>query len=93
VFPFSKKLANHVGAIKLFICHYNPQNEDLSDKGLARGSICERSRRTRLSRIWSGSLRPQRHPDWGYGYTAALINFAFLANTVLTTDGALKAMK
>jgi IS1 family transposase len=23
VLSFSKKLANHVGAIKLFICHYN----------------------------------------------------------------------
>ena len=21
--PFSKKLANHIGAIKLFICHFN----------------------------------------------------------------------
>jgi len=21
--PFSKKLANHIGAIKYFICHYN----------------------------------------------------------------------
>jgi len=31
-------------------------------------------------------------PEWGYGYTAALINFAFLAHAVLTTDEAVKAM-
>jgi nicotinamidase-related amidase len=34
-----------------------------------------------------------RHPEWGYGYTAALINFAFLAHAVLTTDDLVKAMK
>jgi nicotinamidase-related amidase len=34
-----------------------------------------------------------RHPEWGYGYTAALINFAFLAHGVLTTDDVVKAMK
>ncbi len=34
-----------------------------------------------------------RHPEWGYGYTAALINFAFLAHAVLSTDEVVKAMK
>jgi nicotinamidase-related amidase len=34
-----------------------------------------------------------RHPEWGYGYTAALINFAFLAHAVLRTDDVLNAMK
>jgi nicotinamidase-related amidase len=34
-----------------------------------------------------------RHPEWGYGYTAALINFAFLAHAVLTTDDVVKGMK
>ena len=34
-----------------------------------------------------------RHPQWGYGYTAALINFAFLAHAVLTTDDVVKGMK
>jgi nicotinamidase-related amidase len=34
-----------------------------------------------------------KHPEWGYGYTAALINFAFLAHAVLTTEEAVKAMK
>lgn len=34
-----------------------------------------------------------KHPQWGYGYTAALINYAFLAHAVLTTDQAVNAMK
>ena len=33
-----------------------------------------------------------RHPEWGYGYTAALINFAFLAPAVVSTDDAVRAM-
>jgi nicotinamidase-related amidase len=34
-----------------------------------------------------------KHPEWGYGYKAALINYAFLAHAVLTTDEAVKAME
>ena len=34
-----------------------------------------------------------RHPELGYGYTAALINFRFLAHAVLTTDDVVKVMK
>jgi nicotinamidase-related amidase len=34
-----------------------------------------------------------KHPEWGYGYTAALINYAFLAHAVLITDQAVKAME
>jgi len=34
-----------------------------------------------------------KHPAWGYGYAAALINYAFLAHAVLTTDAAVKAME
>ena len=34
-----------------------------------------------------------RHPEWGYGYTAALINFAFLAHAVLITDEVVKTMR
>jgi nicotinamidase-related amidase len=34
-----------------------------------------------------------RHPEWGNGYTAALINYAFLAHAVLTTDETIKAME
>jgi nicotinamidase-related amidase len=33
-----------------------------------------------------------RHPEWGYGYTAALINFRFLAHAVLSTDEVVLAM-
>jgi len=34
-----------------------------------------------------------KHPEWGYGYTAALINYSFLAHAVWTTDETLKAME
>ncbi|MBY0527903.1 MAG: cysteine hydrolase [Gemmataceae bacterium] len=34
-----------------------------------------------------------RHPTIGDGYKAALINYGFLANAVLTTDDAVKAMQ
>ncbi len=34
-----------------------------------------------------------KHPEWGYGYTAALINYAFLAHAVVTTEEAVEAMK
>ena len=34
-----------------------------------------------------------RHPEWGYGYTAALINFSFLAHGVLYTDDVVAAMQ
>lgn len=33
-----------------------------------------------------------RHPAWGDGYKAAVVNFSFLANDVLSTDVAVKAM-
>ncbi len=34
-----------------------------------------------------------RHPELGDGYQAALINYGYLANEVLTTDEAVKAME
>src|SRR5262245_18473528 len=34
-----------------------------------------------------------RHPEIGDGYKAAVINYGFLANAVLTTDEAVKAMR
>jgi nicotinamidase-related amidase len=34
-----------------------------------------------------------RHPQWGDGYQAAMINYAFLAHAVLTTDETVKAME
>jgi len=33
-----------------------------------------------------------RHPELGDGYNAALVNFGFMANAVLTTDEAVRAM-
>jgi nicotinamidase-related amidase len=33
-----------------------------------------------------------RHPEWGYGYTAAMINFRFLAHAVVLTDEIIDAM-
>jgi nicotinamidase-related amidase len=34
-----------------------------------------------------------RHPEWGDGYQAALINYRFLAHAVLSTDEAVAAMR
>ena len=34
-----------------------------------------------------------RYPEWGYGYTAALINFRFFAQGVLSTGEVVKAMR
>jgi nicotinamidase-related amidase len=34
-----------------------------------------------------------RHPDWGDGYQAALINYRFLAHAVLSTEDAIAAMR
>jgi nicotinamidase-related amidase len=34
-----------------------------------------------------------KHPQWGYGYTAAPINYAYLAHAVWTTDEAVKAIE
>jgi len=34
-----------------------------------------------------------RHPEWGDDCTAALINFAFLAHAVLSTNEVVKAME
>ena len=34
-----------------------------------------------------------KHPTWGYGYTAALINYAYLAHAVLRADEAVQAME
>jgi nicotinamidase-related amidase len=33
-----------------------------------------------------------RHPVWGDGYTAALINFTYLAQAVMTTDEVVDTM-
>ena len=41
--------------------------------------------------VKDGTAAP-KHPEFGYGYTAALINYAFLAHAVVRTDEAVKAM-
>jgi nicotinamidase-related amidase len=33
-----------------------------------------------------------RHPEWGDGYAAAIINYSFLAHAVMTTEEVIKAM-
>jgi hypothetical protein len=43
--------------------------------------------------VVKGATAAPRHPDIGDGYTAAVINYGFLANAVLTTDDAVKAMR
>src|SRR5262249_22846778 len=43
--------------------------------------------------VASDATAAPRHAEWGYGYTAVLINFKFLAHGVPTTDDVLKAMK
>ena len=35
----------------------------------------------------------QRHPEFGDGYEAAIVNYAFLAHAVLTTDDVVVAMQ
>ncbi len=34
-----------------------------------------------------------RHPEWGDGYEAAMINYRFLAHAVLSTDDVVAAMR
>jgi nicotinamidase-related amidase len=34
-----------------------------------------------------------KHPEWGYGYTAALINYRFLAHAVMSTDEVVSLMR
>jgi hypothetical protein len=41
--------------------------------------------------VQDATAAPQ-HPDLGDGYKAALINFGYLANAVLSTNEAVKAM-
>ena len=34
-----------------------------------------------------------KHPEWGYGYTAVRINYAFLAHALMRTDDVVNAME
>ena len=49
--------------------------------------------KTALARKPKLTTAAPRHPEVGDGYTAAVINYGFLANAVLTTDDAVKAMR
>jgi nicotinamidase-related amidase len=79
----------------------DPQNEVLSETGLAGmlANMCVESHLRELLEqgfevaVAKDATAAPRHPEWGYGYTAALINFAFLAHAVLTTDEVVTAMK
>jgi len=42
--------------------------------------------------VVSDATAGPRHPQWGDGYAAALINFRFLAHAVLSTEETLDAM-
>jgi nicotinamidase-related amidase len=42
--------------------------------------------------VASDATAGPRHPEWGYGYTAALINFRFLAHAVVSTNEVVTAM-
>jgi nicotinamidase-related amidase len=43
--------------------------------------------------VVSDATAGPRHPVWGDGYKAAMINYAFLAHAVVTTDDVVAAMK
>ena len=46
-----------------------------------------------LRAVNAEAVAAPKHPEWGYGYEAALTNYAFFAHAVLTTDQAVKAME
>src|SRR6478609_4438383 len=65
-------------------------------------NVCQHARQISLARIAGAGIEvavvkdataSPKHPEWGYGYTAALINYAFLAHAVLTTEQAVKAIE
>jgi hypothetical protein len=41
----------------------------------------------------SSSQRTVRHPVWGDGYLAAMINYQFIAHAVLSTDETVDRMR
>jgi nicotinamidase-related amidase len=43
--------------------------------------------------VVSDATAGPRHPQWGDGYQAAMINYRFLAHAVMTTDEVLAAMR
>jgi hypothetical protein len=79
----------------------DPQNDVLSEHGAGWAAVGDSVRENRtvenMERLLQAAKRNGfevfRHPEWGYGYTAALINFRFLAHAVLSTDEVVKAMR
>jgi nicotinamidase-related amidase len=55
--------------------------------------LCDLLERGFVVAVAKDATAAARHPEWGYGYTAALINFAFLAHAVLSTEEVVKAME
>ena len=49
-------------------------------------------RKRKVGKVILGGMAAPRHPGWGYGYEAALIDYAFLAGAVLRTDDVVAAM-
>ena len=43
--------------------------------------------------VVSDATAGPRHPVWGDGYKAAMVNYAFLAHGVVTTDEVVASMK
>src|SRR5262249_20044282 len=71
-------------------------------RGLRGGSLakmCVESRMRELIEqgfevaVVKDATAAPKHPTWGYGYTAALINYAYLAHAVLRADEVIDAMK
>jgi hypothetical protein len=73
----------------------DPQNEVLSETGkawpLVRESLAENN--TIENMVVKDATAAPKHPTWGYGYTAALINYAYLAHAVLRADEVIDAMQ
>ncbi|MBN3879953.1 MULTISPECIES: hypothetical protein [unclassified Nostoc] len=62
----------------------DPQNDVLSEKGVSWDLVGES--------VKDATAAP-RHPKLGDGYKAALINFGYIANVVLSTDEVVAAMQ
>jgi hypothetical protein len=74
----------------------NSIDEDKAESVLSAGRFDKhlqvRAGMSRVAVVKDATAAP-KHPEWGYGYTAALMNYAFLAHAVLTTDEAVNAIK
>jgi hypothetical protein len=82
----------------------DPQNDVLSEKGANWGavgaSVTENGTVENMERIFKAAKAKgydatagPRHPEWGDGYLAAMINYRFLAHAVLSTGEAVDGMR